>query len=212
MRLQSLLGVVGAALALAGAVVVFLSDSVLSVGPVRRAAEAVGGVEPTAAVLLASGVTGLYLAVAARSSDAARKTAPERELDPADRRFATVPETPPEAVTADRRRLAGADLDAVVDRASDTGGPPLQAVRETLARTATDVYAEYADCDRERARDAVRAGAWTDDPVAATFLAGDDGPAAGLDARVRLWLVPERERGRRVERTVRAIEHVGGRA
>jgi hypothetical protein len=50
------------------------------------------------------------------------------------------------------------------------------------------------------------------DPVAAAFLAGEGGPEPGLAARVRLWLVPERERARRVERTVRAIEHLGGRA
>jgi len=207
MQPRSLLGVLGAGLALAGAVAVFLPDAVLSVGPVRGAIETVGGVEPTAAVLLASGVAGLYLAVAARSSDGA----PPAE-DPADRRFAGVAEAPPEAVTADRRRLAGEDLDATVDRASASGGPALREVRGTLARTAADVYAEHAGLDRGRAREAVRAGAWTDDPVAAAFLAGEDGPAPGFGARVRLWLVPERERSRRVERTVRAIEHLGGRA
>lgn len=206
MRPWSLLGVLGAALASAGAVAVFLPESALSVGPVRRAVEAVGGVEPTAAVLFASGVAGLYLAVAARSGG--EVPSPQ---DPADRRFAAAAETPPEAVTADRRRLAGADLDAVVARANESGGAPLQEVRGTLARTAADAYAEYAEIDRERAREAVRAGTWTDDHVAAAFLAGEDGPDAGLGARVRLWLVPERERGRRVERTVRAIEGLGGR-
>jgi sugar (pentulose or hexulose) kinase len=115
-------------------------------------------------------------------------------------------------VTADRRRLAGADLDAVVDRANETGGSALREVREALGRTATDVYAEYADVDRERAREAVRAGTWTRDPVAAAFLAGEAGPDPGLAARARLWLVPERERARRVERTVRAIEGLGGRS
>ena len=82
MRPRSLLGLLGAALALAGAVAVFLPGALLSVGPVRRAVEAVGGVEPTAAVLLASGVTGLYLAVAARSGGSGRAASPE---DPADR-------------------------------------------------------------------------------------------------------------------------------
>lgn len=209
MRPRALLGLLGAALALAGAVAVFLPESLLSVGPVRRAVEAAGGVEPTAAVLLASGVTGLYLAIAARSGGSERSAPP---ADPADRRFAAAAETPPEAVTADRRRLAGADLDAVVDRASETGGATLQEARGTLARTATDAYAEYAGLDRERAREAVRAGTWTRDTVAAAFLAGESGPEAGLGARVRLWLVPERERARRIERTVRAIEHLGGRA
>jgi hypothetical protein len=209
MRPRSLLGLLGAALALAGAVAVFLPGALLSVGPVRRAVEAAGGVEPTAAVLLASGVTGLYLAVAARSGGSGRAASPE---DPADRRFAAAAETPPEAVTADRRRLAGADLDAVVDRASATGGAALQEARGALARTAADAYAEYAGLDRERAREAVRAGTWTRDPVAAAFLAGEGGPEPGLGARVRLWLVPKRERARRVERTVRAIERLGGRA
>lgn len=209
MRRRSLLGLLGAALAGAGAVAVFLPGSVLSVGPVRRAVEAVGGVEPTGAVLLASGVAGLYLAVAARSGGSTETVPPE---DPADRRFATAAETPPEAVTADRRRLSGADLDAVVDRASEAGGAALQETRGTLARTATDAYAEYAGIERERAREAVRAGTWTRDPVAAAFLAGKGGPDPGLGGRVRLWLVPERERARRIERTVRAIEHLGGQA
>lgn len=206
MRSRSLLGLLGAVLAGAGAVAVFLPESALSVGPVRRAVESVGGVEPTAAVLLASGVTGLYLAVVARSGGG---TPPPE--DPADRRFATAAESPPETVTADRRRLAGAGLDAAVDRASASGGPALNEVREALGRTATDAYAEYADLDRERAREAVRAGAWTRDPLAAAFLAGEGGPDPGIAARARLWLVPERERARRVERTVRAIESLGGR-
>ncbi len=205
MRGRTLLGLFGAVLSFVAAVAVFLPDSVLSVGPVRRAVEAVGGVEPTAAVLLASGVTGLYLAVAARSSGAA--PSPE---DPANRRFATAAEAPPEAVTADRRRLAGADLDAVVDRASASGGPPLREIRATLARTAADAYAEYAEREPDRAREAVRTGTWTDDRVAAAFLAGEDGPDPGLGIRVRLWLVPERERARRVERTVQAIEQLRG--
>jgi hypothetical protein len=205
MGARSLLGLLGAVLAAAGAVAVFLPDTVRSVGPVRRAVEAVGGVEPTGAVLLASGVTGLYLAVAARSGGETLSPG-----DPADRRFATAAEAPPEAVTADRRRLAGADLDAVVDRASEVGGAALQEIHGTLARTATDVYAEYAGLDREQARKAVDTGAWTDDPVAAAFLAGEDGPEPGLGARVRLWLVPERERARRVERTVQAVERLGG--
>jgi hypothetical protein len=206
MRARSLLGLAGAVLAGAGAVAVFLPESLLSVGPVRRAVEAVGGVEPTAAVLLASGVTGLYLAVVARSGGE-----PAPPGDPADRRFAATAEAPPEAVTADRRRLAGADLDAAVDRASTSGGPALREVRGALARTATDVYAEYAGVGDERAREAVRAGTWTRDSVAAAFLAGEGGPDPGLAARARLWLVPERERARRVERTVRAIENLGGR-
>ncbi len=205
MGLRYLLGLLGAVLAGAGAVAVFLPGTVRSVEPVRRAVEAVGGVEPTGAVLLASGVTGLYLAVTARSG---RET-PSPE-GPADRRFATAAEAPPEAVTADRRRLAGAGLDAVVDRASEAGGAAVQEVHGTLARTATDVYAEYAGLDREQARAAVDTGSWTDDPVAAAFLAGEDGPKPGLGARVRLWLVPERERARRVERTVRAVERLWG--
>jgi hypothetical protein len=62
---------------------------------------------------------------------------------------------------------------------------------------------------RERAREAVAAGTWTDDPVAAAFLAGEGGPVPSLRARARLWLLPERERERRVERALRAIEREG---
>jgi len=46
-----------------------------------------------------------------------------------------------------------------------------------------------------------------DDRLAAGVTAGDH----ALRARVRLWFVPERERRRRVERTVAAIEQLEGR-
>nr|WP_240148947.1 hypothetical protein [Halorubellus sp. JP-L1] len=54
--------------------------------------------------------------------------------------------------------------------------------------------------------EAVEAGTWTDDRVAAAFLGGRDAPGVSLWRRVYAWLYPARAFRRRVERVVDEIE------
>jgi hypothetical protein len=111
----------------------------------------------------------------------------------------------PEASDATAERGAVDHLDADVRAAVQSGGDSLAAVRERLRATATAAYADAAAVPVETAARAVDDGAWTDDALAADFLA--DRELSGR-ARLRLWLRPARERRRRVERTIGAIERL----
>ncbi|USZ68344.1 hypothetical protein NGM10_01060 [Halorussus salilacus] len=120
-------------------------------------------------------------------------------------RFARVGDPPETASAADRART-GRSFDRRVATGADGRAASMEAVRSTLAETAAGVHARGGGLSSEEARKAVETGAWTDDPTAAAFLAGEDGPEFPLSARLREWLDPAAERRRRVERTVSAVE------
>ena len=77
-------------------------------------------------------------------------------------------------------------------------------VRPDLRALAADAVSAAEGCTRRKARQRVADGEWTDDRVAAAYLAGEE--ATSLARRLRSRLRPRRTRRRRVERTVRAIE------
>ena len=195
-------GTLGAVATLVGGVFVLAPGLVLGIPLVRTAVSSLT-TGPKAVMTAATAVVGVYLLAAARSNGA--------EQVPADtageRRFDAAATDPPEAVIADRRSLTGAGVDADVRIAVVDGGPALRAVRDLLRDLAVDAYADdpYA---AEEARRAVETGAWTDDRRAAVFLAGEAGPTPSVLSRVRLWLSPERERERRIEAAMGAIEQV----
>lgn len=109
---------------------------------------------------------------------------------------------------ADRARPDDPDEDrllgAAVETAVSGGGDPWGRLRERLVEAAVEAYARRAGVPVADADAAVRSGAWTDDRLAAGVTTGDH----ALRAQVRLWSAPERERRRRVERTVTAIERL----
>lgn len=124
--------------------------------------------------------------------------------------YATAIESPPESVTVPADTLVGAQLDATVADAVEGEDAAMVAVLERLRGAATTVHARVTDCERSAAREAVRAGTWTDDRVAAALLSPTT--PFPLGARLRMWLDPERERERRLRRTVTAVrDHAGGR-
>jgi hypothetical protein len=196
-------GTLGGLATVVAAGFVVAPDLLLSVPAVARAVEGLSGTDPELAMLVATLVVGLYVALAARSSASERTFTP---VSDAQRRFDRAVADPPEAVTADRRALTAADLDAAVDGAVAAGGDQLRAVRDLLDDLAAQTYAETYHVTPEEAQAAVAGGTWTDDRVAAAFLGGADGPDAALLSRIRLWLTPERERERRIERTLTALE------
>jgi hypothetical protein len=193
-------GTLGAFATLVGAVLVLAPGLVLGIGPVRAAVESLA-TGPKAVMTGAAAIVGIYVLAAARSSPVEQVPTDSA----AEQRFDAAATNPPEAVTADRRSLTGAGLDADVAVAVADGGRALRTLRDLLRDLAVDAYTD--DPRRaDEARRAVETGAWTDDPAAAVFLAGDQGPTPSLLSRVRLWLSPERERERRIEATMRAIE------
>ena len=202
MRLRvAVFGTLGALATLVAAVFVVAPEVLLAVGPVEAVVGQLSGLDPTLVMLVATLVVGLYVAVAARSSPSERTVA---SASSAERRFDAAVTDPPEAVTADRRTLTAADVDADVDRAVASGGARLGAVRDALTGLVVEAYARRYQVRRAQARDVVASGDWTDDRVAAAFLGAEEGPQASLLSRVRLWLTPERERERRIRRTLAA--------
>lgn len=199
------LGALGGVLTGAAAVLVFAPDLLLGTAPAEAAVRTVSETDPTTVSLWTALAVLAALAVVSWSptgsesvSGAEAETAFERALGDS-----------PEMVTDDRRQVAAADLDTDLTRAVVDGGDRFAEVRQSLFQTAVTVYAEYERVDPEtRSYSAVASGEWTDDRTAAVFLAEADGPTPTLLARVRLWLTPERERRRRVDRTLEAIQRL----
>ena len=98
-------------------------------------------------------------------------------------------------------------LGTEVGAAVREGGEAWERVRSELADLAVETYTDVENVSPAVAEEAVQRGGWTGDDLAAGVLAG----GVSRRARLRLWLTPERERRRRVERTVRAVERLGGR-
>lgn len=155
--------------------------------------------EPERLLLVLGGVVGSYATWLARSRSSARPPA-----DGPEARFAGVGD-PPETVTASDRARTGESFDARVEAACAGDDEALRAVREDLRETAASARARAAGAPVSEARTAVESGAWTDDRIAAAFLAGEGGPQFPLAARLRAWLDPETERRRRVDRTVAEV-------
>lgn len=81
-------------------------------------------------------------------------------------------------------------------------------VRRRLVEGAVRVIVTKRGLAADAAREAVRSGTWTDDPVAAAFLA--DGRRQPLGERLRAAVDPGAAYQRRVRRTLAAIETIGG--
>lgn len=195
-------GTVGAVATALAAAFVFAPDLLLGVRPVGQTVRQLSGADPKSVLLAATLVVGLYVAIAARSATSERTLT---EVSEAEQRFDGAVADPPEAVTTDRQTVTAADVDADIARAIDQGGDRLQAVREVLATLVAETYAEQHRLPLEDGRRAVATGEWTDDAVAAAFLGDGSGPSASLLSRIRLWLTPERERERRIDRALTAL-------
>lgn len=123
-------------------------------------------------------------------------------------RAASGPEqaTPPTPETVPGGSYPGSEIDDFVER-----GPSLRRrligdrpeIRDRLRTVAIRTEMLHGNCSRIDAVHAVESGEWTDDPVAAAFLAGDGGPSLWYDAV--FGLVGESPSQRRVRRTARAI-------
>jgi hypothetical protein len=196
-------GTLGALATLVAGAFVVAPGVFVSVPAVRGAVERLSRLDPTLVMLGATLFVSLYVALAARSPTSERSFDATSE---ANRRYDRASTEPPEAVTADRRAVTATNLDSDIDEAIQRGGRRLQSVRRLLADLVAETYAGRHQTTVAEARETVATGAWTDDGVAAAFLGGENGPNPSLLSRIRLWLTPERERARRVDRTLRALD------
>jgi len=114
----------------------------------------------------------------------------------------------------------GADLGAVLDEFDPDGYRYAQGGRRRsqLRRVAVEALTRSDDCSEPEARERIATGIWTDDPVAAAFLAEDDGDdlpllsqlGSRLRSRLRSRLTTESAYQRRIRRTTDAIAAVTG--
>ncbi|SFR92544.1 conserved repeat domain-containing protein [Halomicrobium zhouii] len=114
----------------------------------------------------------------------------------------------------------GADLGAVLDAFDADGYRYAQGGRRRsqLRRVAVEALTRSDDCSEAEARERIATGTWTDDPVAAAFLADDDGDdvprlsqlGSRLRSHLRSRLTAESAYQRRIRRTIDAIAAVAG--
>jgi hypothetical protein len=172
----------------------------ITAGPVAGLVDAVETVG-SERVLFAAGL-GLIasLGVALRS--------PGTGADQATRRSGGRIERDAGGPTTGHQRITASELDEGIEAAIDDGGEPMAVLRDRLRTTAASVYADVMGVPESEARAAVAGGEWCRDELAAAFLASPDGPGHSLSETLRLLVVPRRERRRRIERTITAIEEL----
>lgn len=83
-------------------------------------------------------------------------------------------------------------------------------LREMLAETAVAAVAVRENCSRERAREKIDAGTWTDDVYAAAYLGGADAPQPSLLSKLRFFANPKSTYQIQMRRTADAIARVAG--
>jgi hypothetical protein len=90
-----------------------------------------------------------------------------------------------DATATDPGATPGEELDDALDGYDDLTGSERADVRDRLRATAVHVVAARRGCSRERAREAVADGRWTDDPSAAAYLADEAAITVPLSIRLR---------------------------
>lgn len=201
MRLRmTIFGTVGTVATLVGVALLVVPAQVRQFAVVDRFLTETANVPQTTLVLLTGMLACGYVVLAARS----RTIDSGESDDDAQKRFEALRNRPPEAVTAERQTRTAAGMDDRLEKAVSGADNQMMEVRATLRTLATQGNGKT---DRQ---EAIRNGNWTSDPVAAAFLAGPAGPEMPVSSRLRLWLTPERERRRRIERTLAVIEEQAG--
>ncbi|WP_372480321.1 DUF58 domain-containing protein [Halomicrobium sp. HM KBTZ05] len=142
-------------------------------------------------------VIGLLAVAAALRVVQGRRHAPRRRAETA----------MPEAVPA--VPSPGEELDAVLAAFDPTRYGTADRRRKQLRRVATEVLTRYRGDSEATAREAIERGTWTDDPVAAGFLA-DERSRPPLTDRLRTRLGGASPYWQGIERTVRAIAETAG--
>lgn len=177
---------------------VLLVPGLGSIGPVDALQENITDSGTERVLLLTGAVVISYLAIGLRRPSETPDHSPDR------RRFDRATAIAASGESVDRNGTVAGDLD--IDGAIESGGSSLRAVRDELRRTAVGVYTDLYGTSEQAATTAVDRGEWCHDPVASAFLAGESGPSFSLGRQFRLFLTPKRERRRRIERTITAIE------
>lgn len=204
MRLRvTIFGTLGVFSTAIGVAILAMPAEFRRTAPIEQLVDGIATVPQTGVLFVTGAFAAGYIVLAARSRP---QPEPDASSESGQNRFETVVDSPPEAVTADRETVTAAGIDERVEEAVEGSEVALMQVRSTLRTLAARTYEDAAESASEDEQRAIRTGQWTADAVVAGFLAGPDGPAPPLWSRLRLWLTPERERRRRIERTLAVIE------
>jgi len=138
-----------------------------------------------------------------RPAWADRQSAPSSPDDEELPRFEALRSNPPEV--ADTTPVVGASFDNNVETlVAATGSDQTDSIRTQLRSLTADALVTVDGLSQQEAQTRLDEGTWTDDTVAAAYLADRE---ATLSRRQRLvaWLRPSRTKRRRIERTTNAI-------
>ncbi|WP_195892472.1 DUF7269 family protein [Halopiger goleimassiliensis] len=119
---------------------------------------------------------------------------------------------PPETGTTRTYRRVGRESDWALDSTAEEwyrclDDSSTESIRERLTDGAVRLLQARRGLERTRAQKTVENGTWTDDPVAAAFLA--DGTRQPTAERLRAAVDPGAASQRRIRRTLAAIEAIG---
>lgn len=115
----------------------------------------------------------------------------------------------PDVETVETMPTPGWEFDEQV--ATLNSGPRRESIRkrrqlrEALEEEALAAVARAENCSRSEAEELLRAGTWTDDPHAATFLGGSDAPSPPIRDRLRLAVSTQSVFQHRARRTADAV-------
>jgi hypothetical protein len=179
---------------------VLLVPALGTVGPVEALQENITDSGSERVLLLTGAVVIGYLAIGLRRPSGTPDHSPDS------RRFDRATAAAVDGEPVDRPQPVAGNFD--IDRAIESSGSSLRAVREELRRTVIGVHTDLYGTSEGAARTAVDRGEWCHDPVARAFLAGERGPSFSLGRQLQLFVTPKRERRRRIERTITAIEEL----
>ena len=198
-------GVVGAAFVGFAAVLLFAPhrvESIVSITAIART-PAIADEMMRAGLFASLGVGCAVWILLTRPAWAAGQSEPSSPADDQLPSFETLRTTPPEE--ADTTPVVGASFDDTVETFVDaTGGGQTDSIRTELRSLTADALVTVDGLSPEEAQTRLDDGTWTDDAVAAAYLADRE---ATLSFRHRLvaWLRPARTKRRRIERTTSAI-------
>jgi hypothetical protein len=125
-------------------------------------------------------------------------------MEPTDAGFRTLREEPPEHALAGSvvgERFDETALRAAIAAADGDDDP----VRAEIRSLAIDVVARTEGCSATEAESIVEGGEWTDDAVAAAYVA-DREASLSLWRRLLAWLRPSRTKFDRIDRALEAID------
>lgn len=120
---------------------------------------------------------------------------------------------PPERGRSRAERAVAVETAQLLESGTDEwyrcwDGTSTATVRERLADGAVRTLRAKRGLERRAAREAVRSGTWTDDDVAAAFLADADDVRQPVGEQLRATVDPGGAFDRRVERTLTAIDSI----